>query len=161
MASLQASLNKSLREALSGMAGGSQDDLATVAMALAGLLNPVCSAKHRENVQQLQPCLRLLLQVAGWLYPCFMPSSRLDPAVQGGAQEVWSSCMYLANGILQHHPPTHMPAFLALVQPYTKPRVPGEYPSSPFAALHCCRCLQPYNLHSKHSQSCTTGPCSG
>jgi hypothetical protein len=129
MASLHAGLNRDLREALSKMAGGSQDDLGTVALASAQLIGAASNTQYQGHVRQLQPCLRLLLQAAGWLYPCFMPSSRLNPIVQAGAQQAWASCMCFVQNILQHQSLTHMPGFLALVQPHTNPQVPGEYPS--------------------------------
>jgi hypothetical protein len=143
MASLQATLNKELREALSKMAAGSQDDVVTVALASARLLGTASSDKYRQHVRQLQPCLRLLLQAAGWLYPCFMPSSSLDPMLQAGVQEAWGSCMFLANGILSSNPLPHMPAFLALVQPYTNPQVPGECSPFPFIPMFLQVLTQP------------------
>jgi hypothetical protein len=126
MASPQTALNRELQDVLSTMAGGSQDDLATVASVSLRLWHALRAPQYRQNTEKLRPSLRLLLQAAGWLYPGFMPSSSLHPDVQAVVQQAWTSCMHLAHSILSHDSLDHMPAVLSLVQPHDRPQVPGE-----------------------------------
>jgi hypothetical protein len=79
-----------------------------------------------ERHAAVLPCLRELLQAAGWLYTCFMPSSRLGPPQQHNAREAWTCCVLLAADALRESPETDMAAFLLVVQERTAPRVPGK-----------------------------------
>jgi hypothetical protein len=126
MASFRKALDRGLNQALCKMAGGSQEDPATVAGALLCLIKTLESDQYWSKPEGLQPCLRPLLQAAGWLYPCFMPSSRLTTALQSAVQDSWVKCMYLAYSISAGQKHHSMVAFQALLQPYRKPAVPGE-----------------------------------
>jgi hypothetical protein len=75
----------------------------------------------------LLPSLELLLQAAGWLYPCCMPSSSLPAALQTTAQEAWSKCMHHALAMAaEQRLLSDMEWFKGLLLPGTEPQVPGE-----------------------------------
>jgi hypothetical protein len=136
MASFQALLG----QALSIMANSSQDSPATV-KALACLRTPVTDVFRlllgAAEAAALEPRLRDLLHVAGWLYPCFMPSSSLAPDVQSNAADTWICCIALAEQILKHNPPTNMTAFQSLVESHRRPRVRGASTGHTSACSSC------------------------
>jgi hypothetical protein len=119
MAFLQASFN----QAFSRMERGSQRDGRTVMAAT----TPFAVQLNQANlVSELRPHVLDLLHVAGWLYPCFMPSSRLKPAEQLGTRLLWHTCVGGVQEVLRVHPLNSMDAFLPLLEPRTRPQVPGE-----------------------------------
>jgi hypothetical protein len=141
-----ASLQKVLGKALSIMADASHDNpraIQALEVCLCGTLTDCVRRLGPSQLAALQPHLRNLLQAAGWLYPCFMPSSRLAPQVMGSAVETWVCCMTLANQILYRNLPTSMTAFQFLAEPRRRPQVPGGFaadqPLSGEASGYCKR----------------------
>jgi hypothetical protein len=118
------------------MAKGSQEEVRTVRAACERLipsLRPYKGARITKEAQAaLLPSLLDLLQAAGWLYPCFMPSSRLAASQQLLAEEAWGLCMHLAADLLTDDCFNDMAAFHQLLQARSSPQVPGE------RHLSCC-----------------------
>jgi hypothetical protein len=124
MACLQASLQTAFRK----MAQGSQADSITVIAAATHIYaayTSLMSVQGSSRNAALQPHLRDLLQAAGWLYPCVLPSSSLHVRVQLGALQSWQACMVLALECLAQQPVADMAAFLRLAKARARPQVPG------------------------------------
>jgi hypothetical protein len=78
-----------------------------------------------EPVAAVQPYLQDLVHAAGWLHQCIRPSSSLLPHLQAAALQTWLGCMFWINHILFHHKPCDMADFLLLLEPRSRPQVPG------------------------------------
>jgi hypothetical protein len=113
-----------LERAFSRMAVGSQDSDATVGDVSALIAQSLRDASSTEQLAA-QPGVGYVVQAAGWLYPCFMPSSSLAPPVKAAAFWAWCSCMAFANKILYDYPVQDMAAFRLLLSPSRRPWVPG------------------------------------
>jgi hypothetical protein len=125
-----AGLQKTLERSFSKMAHGSQNSPPTLRAVTDLLSQPLIKLTRMRSAKQvalLEPHLQDLLHAAGWLYPCFMPSSRLAPNQQEAAMSAWSNCMFLANEFLFHYPARDMAALLPLLEPRSRPQVPGGY----------------------------------
>jgi hypothetical protein len=88
-------------------------------------LTAIMVNKAPEQVAALVPQLQDLLHAAGWLYPCFMPSSRLPPHLQHAAMEVWITCLFWVNNILFYNELRDMANFVVVLKPCRRPQVPG------------------------------------
>jgi hypothetical protein len=125
-----ASLQKSLDKALKHMARGSQGDPHIVNAAVQALdteMDTDASVAEAQQPAGLLPLVPRMLQVAGWLYPCFAPSSPLDDSLQTLARRACITCMNAAGQLLDVNPPSSMAGFLALLEPRSRPQVPGEH----------------------------------
>jgi hypothetical protein len=133
MAPLQASLNR----AFSCMAAGSQRDAVTVKAAAkevfaacnnfqTHITTNLAEQPAALATQQWLPKLRDLLQAAGWLYPCFLPSSSLAPDVQRTAWLAWQRCMTLFDLVMTLHSALEEEAMWLLLEPRSQPQIPGE-----------------------------------
>jgi hypothetical protein len=130
-------LQARLSRVFNNMAKGSQGAPLTVNV-VADALMIACDSLHKfaadENpkelavlaTQQWVPLLRDLLQAAGWLYPCFMPSSRLALHVKQGARVAWQRCMRLSASLIGQLQAPDEAAFQLLVEPRSQPQIPGE-----------------------------------
>jgi hypothetical protein len=125
-----ASLQNSLSRALAIMAQGSQSDPQTVMAAvppLAGVGRRQGSDdEDGEQILKSLCTLRDLLHVAGWLYPCFMPSSTLPESVQDAAANACMACLSRSSNALLCYKPSDCSGLMLLGEPRIRPRVPGE-----------------------------------
>jgi hypothetical protein len=141
-----APLGDTLVKCFSLMATGSQNNARVVKAVCDRLSPPLYIHQGMEaSVRRaaVLPCAGELLQAAGWLYPCFMPSSRAVPQ-QAAAQTAWTLCVYLAGDALRHNPVLdNMEPFLQLVQGRTAPPVPGEHRPA-------CVCCSVDACHTSH-----------
>jgi hypothetical protein len=128
-----APLNASLAVAFSRMAEGCQRDPSTVKAAVAPILRsyetlPALRDMDASQLAAYEPSLRDLLQAAGWLYPCILPSSSLPSAVQQAAHQAWRYCVCFSYSILDvgQYTITHKKAIMSMLEPRSQPQVPGE-----------------------------------
>jgi hypothetical protein len=144
MASLQASLATALRE----MAQCSYTNV----IALTAVMDPLAITTHsffdaEPSAQQLAallPSLPDLLHVAGWLSPCTRPSmiSSLPAYLIRNAHLVCTYCMNMAINCLLNTPAMDPAAFQRLLNPRSKPQVPGKPPPSGIPQPHQYRPTQ-------------------
>jgi hypothetical protein len=120
MASLQALFGT----AFDVIAEGSQNDPITVTIATTAI-TAALKLPEAQQQAQLRHHLRDLLQAAGWLVPCFLPSSPLPTNIQLVAVTAWVNCVEKAFALVRAHPPSDEAEFFRLMEPRTSPRVPG------------------------------------
>jgi hypothetical protein len=116
-----------LDEAFSHMARGSQDDPRTVKAVTDSLLNLRKIASFR--FEALCPMVQDLLQAAGWLKECFLPSTSWHSEHFTAAWTAWRVCVNMANEALLDHPLDTAAALRAVSGARNRPRVPGEHTS--------------------------------
>lgn len=122
MASLQAQLQASFMRAFKAMEQGSQLSEESVLRVVAPLCVLVCNF---DRASELRPHVLDLLHVAGWLYPCILPSSPFRPSGQLAVRSYWQSCLAAVNSVWSRYPLNSMDAFLPLLEPRSRPHVPG------------------------------------
>jgi hypothetical protein len=122
-----------LTRALGHMARGSQSNPRSVSAAVEPLHDGDIATKVDVAVQRagLLPTVQSLLWAAGWLYPCFMASTSLEPSLQHKAELACTACMYRATQLLFTFPPFDMAALLSLLRPCSYPQVSGEWVQCP------------------------------
>lgn len=127
------------------MAQGSQADARTV-KAVAG-----CILQLRQFSQgsfgARYDIAQDLLQAAGWLYPCFMTSSRLPLELQEHARHAWRGCMCLANSVMAQHPLTTVEALQRVSGARSRPQVAGELLPTPASNQTTLPCTPVLELH--------------
>lgn len=165
-----ATVQAGLAWALNRMARGSQDCADTV-KEVTGVMMPMFSALvddgTPEQVAAVQPHLQDLVHAAGWLHQCIRPSSSLLPHLQAAALDTWLECMFWINEILFHNTLCDMADFLLLLEPRSRPQVPGgssrpavccaasaPFIAQPWLMLHLLSCTS----HSQAMQSCVCQP---
>jgi hypothetical protein len=141
-----ASLEDIVGRALSSMAQGSQTDAKTVLAAVSPIIaydTQPTNSRDTRGYSELPPHVRDLLHAAGWLYPCFMPSSTLPHNLQEAAFQAWMCCTSEACMALKMYEPPHVNILLSLGEPRYQPRVPGEFTPTPSPAHRCCAACGP------------------
>jgi hypothetical protein len=132
-------------EALAGMAVGSQrDGEAVTAVSAPFFAQGVRNALAMRDATALAAAvhsLQDLVHVAGWLSPCFMPSSSLASDVKQQAWVGWQLCMSWVVTLLTkydylRHP--NMEVFQRLVKARSRPPVPG---GCALLVHSCQRCM--------------------
>jgi hypothetical protein len=124
-----ASRLKSLDRVLAKMAKGSQcnsETLIDMVISSQGVLKGVETAFNNTKVlAALQPRVRDLLQAAGWLFCCFSDRSQSE-GMQALARGACTAFLEMASNVLIQFPPTDFMAVQQLLEPRSRPQVPGE-----------------------------------
>jgi hypothetical protein len=128
-AAAMASLQVLLDRALATMAVGSQRDNRTVRAVASPFSEYVLRLSNQMGVLSAAALplssVRDLLHVAGWLYPCRMPSSPLSSDIKQDAVVAWNMCMVWATNFLSFNQCMSLAPFQLLVEARSRPRVPG------------------------------------
>jgi hypothetical protein len=127
------------------MAYGPQSD-AHVVVAVVEALESVHSSFNRtekaKKLATLRPIQLRLLFAAGWLLPCFMGPSGLNPFLKGKARWTCNACMSMATRLLIQAPPQDLMGSTALLQGCGRPEIPSKHQH--VSIWHCtAACAQP------------------